>query len=196
MNIFTLKKITIYFVEPVHMPQFIANFYNLDYDTRTPTRSEGVLSTSDIIRFIRSVSEERPGRIWISLKPAHIEDSLKHMGTDDWLKVAIQFNPSSSNLDDAMKRFIIITQRSLEPDILPGLDYNLFRNSGTHFSHEYLYYPWAILVVAPWILGLQVVNSCLMCCCLEFTTWQIPHILTKQYTVEYSGHSDSGESKV
>ena len=175
---------------------WLAKFYNLDYDTHTPTRSEGVLSTSDIIRFIRSVAEERPGRIWISLKPAHIEDSLKHMGTDDWLKVAINFNRSNGNLDDAAKRFIIITQRSLEPNIIPGKEYNLFRISGTHFSHHYLYCLWASLVAVPRIVGMHLVNSCLWCCCLEFPTWQIPYILTKQYTAEYSGHSDSGESKV
>jgi hypothetical protein len=178
------------------MPQFIAKFYNLDYDPSKPTRSEGVLSTSDIIRFIRSVAEERQGGGWRSLEPVHIEGSLKHMGRDDWLKVAIHFNHSSTTLDDAMKRFIIITQRHLDPNILPGKEYNLVRISGTHFSHHYLYCLWATLVATPPLVGLQLVNSCLWCCCLEFPTWQIPYILTKQYTAKYSGHSDSGESKV
>lgn len=178
------------------MPQFIAKFYNLDYSRYKPMRSISVLSTSDIIRFITSVDEGTPGGGWRSLEPAHIEESLKHMGTDDWLKVAIHCNHSSTTLDDAMKRFIIITQRSLEPNIFPGKEYNLARISGTHFSHHYLYCLWATLVAAPRIVGIQLVNSCLMCCCLEFTTWQIPYILTKQYTAEYSGHSDSGESKV
>jgi len=135
MSIVYVKKLTNFFVEQVYMPQFIAKFYNLDYSWHEPKRSEGVLSTSDIIRFIRSVADKRPGKIWISLEPAHIEESLKHMGTDDWLKVAINFNRISSNLDDAMKRFIIITQRSLEPNIIPGKEYNLVRISGTHFSH-------------------------------------------------------------
>ena len=168
---------------------WLVKFYNLDYDPRKEKIRESVLSTSDIIRFIRSVADERPGRIWKSLEPAHIEESLKHMGTDDWLKVAINFNRSNGNLDDAMKRFIIITQRSSEPNIIPGKEYNLFRNSGTHFSHHYLYCLWATLVAAPRIVGIHLVNSCLWCCCLEFPTWQIPHILTKQYTVEYSGES-------
>jgi hypothetical protein len=177
------------------MPQFIAKFYNLDAYRHKPMRSMSVLSTSDIIRFITSVNEETLWGGWRSLEPAHIEESLKHMGTDDWLKVAIRFN-NSSTLDDAMKRFIIITQRSSEPNIIPGKEYNLARISGTHFSHHYLYCLWATLVATPPLVGIQLVNSCLMCCCLKFTTWQIPYILTKQYTAEYSGHSDSGESKV
>lgn len=178
------------------MPQFIAKYYNLDYDTHIPKRSKSVLSTSDIIRFITYVDEGTPGGGWRSLEPVHIEESLKHMGRDDWLKVAIHCNHSSTTLDDAMKRFIIITQRFLEPNILPGKEYNLVRISGTHFSHHYLYCLWATLVAAPRIVGIQLVNSCLWCCCLESTTWQLPYILTKQYTAEYSGHSDSGESEV
>ena len=173
------------------MPEFIAKFYDLDYSRWKPKRSKSVLSTSDIIRFITSLAyeESRGVMFWSSLEPAHIEESLKDMGTDDWLKVAIHFNHGSSNLDDAMKRFIIITQRSLEPNIFPGKEYNLVRISGTHFSHHYLYCLWVTLVAAPRIVGIQLANSCLWCCCLEFTTWQLPYILTKQYTAEYSGES-------
>jgi len=141
------------------MPQLIAKFYNLDENSYEPVKRKGVLSLTDIISFVESVAKEDM-RTWIMLESARIEESLKKIGANGWLKVAIQFDPVSSHLKDAGKRFIIITQRADEPCALPENEYNGITVSGTHFSHKYLWNLWSCFVIVPWVLLRFVAYSC------------------------------------
>jgi len=165
------------------MPQLIAKFYNLDDTPHEPIKSKGVLSLSDITSFVISLAKET-GRTWYMLESLRIEESLAHMGANGWLKVAIQFEPCS-DLKDAHKRFIIITQRADEPCGLAIDEYNVFKVSGTHFSHKYLWNLWCCLILVPWVLLRFVGYSC--CCNRE----DMNPILsfTKQYKEKYNSLS-------
>jgi len=165
------------------MPPFLAKYYNLRSNLYAQIRSVSVLSTSDIISFITSVAEE-DGSTWSSLESAHIEESLRRMGANDWLKVAIQFDRNNSNLDNPTKKFIIITKQTSEPCVLPGKEYNIFKMSGTHFLHPCLWTLWACLVTLPWVLFTDVAARC--CLCLDLSA---NHLLTKQYVAQYNGAS-------
>ena len=165
------------------MPQFIANFYNLDENSYEPIKSKAVLSVTDITSIVISLAKET-GRTWCMLESLRIEESLARMGANDWLKVAIQFE-SGTDLKDAGKRFLIITQRADGPCVLPENEYNGFTVSGTHSSHKYLWNLWCCLVLVPWLLLKFVAYS-----------WSYNHedmnpirSFTKQYKETYNGLS-------
>jgi hypothetical protein len=140
------------------MPQLIAKFYNLDENSHEPIKSKPVLSLSDITNFVISLAKE-DGRTWCMLESLRIEESLARMGVNGWLKVAIQFAPCS-DLKDAHKRFIIITQRVDEPCGLVIDEYNGFTVSGTHSSHRYIWNLWSCFVLVPWVILKFVAYSC------------------------------------
>jgi hypothetical protein len=165
------------------MPQLIAKFYNLDENSHEPIKSKAVLSLSDITSFVISLAKE-DGRTWCMLESLHIEESLARMGVNGWLKVAIQFAPRS-DLKDAHKRFIVITQRADEPCGLAIDEYNGFTVSGTHFSHKYLWNLWGCFVIVPWIIVRFVAYSC-FCCSEDLNPIRA---FTKQYTEKYSSIS-------
>jgi hypothetical protein len=166
------------------MPPLLAKFYNLDENSYEPVKRKGVLSLTDIISFVESVAKEDM-RTWIMLESARIEESLKKIGANGWLKVAIQFDPVSSHLKDAGKRFIILTQRADEPCALPENEYNGFTVSGTHSSHKYLWNLWCCFVLVPYVL-LQFVGY--SCCCNNEDLNPIRKF-TKQYKEIYRGMS-------
>jgi hypothetical protein len=165
------------------MPRLLAKYYDLDENGYEPIKSTCVLSVSEIISFVKEFGQK--GRTWMMLKEALIEESLARLGTNDWLKVAIQFDPVRSHLKDAGKRFIIITQRADEPCAPPLDEYNVVTVSGTHFSHKYLWNLWGCFVIVPWIIVRFVAYSC--CCCSE--DLNPIRAFTKQYTEKYSSIS-------
>ena len=142
---------------PIHMPQLIAKFYDLDNNSEEPIKSKPVLSLSDVTTFVISLAKE-DGRTWCMLESLRIEETLVRMGVNGWLKVAIQFDHHTS----LHKRFIIITQRADGPCALPENEYNGITVSGTHFSHKYLWNLWSCFVIVPWVLLRFVAYSC--CC--------------------------------
>jgi len=142
---------------PIHMPQLIAKFYDLDNNSEEPIKSKPVLSLSDITTFVISLAKEHR-RTWCMLESLRIEESLVRMGVNGWLKVAIQFDHHTS----LHKRFIIITQRADGPCALPENEYNGITVSGNHFSHKYLWNLWSCFVIVPWVLLRFIAYSC--CC--------------------------------
>jgi hypothetical protein len=165
------------------MPQLIAKFYNLDENSHEPIKSKAVLSLSDITSFVISLAKE-DGRTWCMLESLRIEESLARMGVNGWLKVAIQFAPRS-DLKDAHKRFIIITQRADEPCGLAIDEYNGFTVSGTHFSHRYIWNLWSCFVLVPWVILKFVAYSC---CCYSEDMNPI-RSFTKQYKEKFDSLS-------
>jgi hypothetical protein len=166
------------------MPQFIAKLYNLDDNSHEPIKTKAVLSLSDITSFVISLSKENY-RTWIMLESARIEESLARMGANDWLKVAIQFDPVHSHLKEAHKSFIIITQRADEPCGLAIDEYNGFTISGTHFSHRYIWNLWSCFVLVPWVILKFVAYSC---CCYSEDMNPI-RSFTKQYKEKFDSLS-------
>jgi hypothetical protein len=165
------------------MPQLIAKFYNLDENSHEPIKSKAVLSLSDITSFVISLAKE-DGRTWCMLESLRIEESLARMGVNGWLKVAIQFAPRS-DLKDAHKRFIVITQRADEPCGLAIDEYNGFTVSGTHFSHRYIWNLWSCFVLVPWVILKFVAYSC---CCYNEDMNPI-RSFTKQYKEKFDSLS-------
>jgi len=165
------------------MPQLIAKFYNLDENSYEPIKSKAVLSLSDITTFVISLAKE-DGRTWCMLESLRIEESLARMGVNGWLKVAIQFAPRS-DLKDAHKRFIVITQRADEPCGLAIDEYNGFTVSGTHFSHRYIWNLWSCFVLVPWVILKFVAYSC---CCYSEDMNPI-RSFTKQYKEKFDSLS-------
>jgi len=165
------------------MPQFIAKVYNLDENSYEPIKSKSVLSVTDITTFVISLAKET-SRTWCMLESARIEESLGRMCKSDWLKVAIQFEPGS-DLKDAGKRFIIVTQQADGPRPLPENEYNGFTVSGTHFSHKYLWNLWCCFVIVPWVLVRFVAYSC-FCNREDFNPIRS---FTKQYKEKYNSQS-------
>jgi hypothetical protein len=165
------------------MPQLIAKFYNLDENSHEPIKSKAVLSLSDITSFVISLAKE-DGRTWCMLESLRIEESLARMGVNGWLKVAIQFAPRS-DLKDAHKRFIVITQRADEPCGLAIDEYNGFTVSGTHFSHKYIWNLWSCFVLVPWVILKFVAYSC---CCYSEDMNPI-RSFTKQYKEKFDSLS-------
>ena len=165
------------------MPQLIAKFYNLDENSYEPIKSKSVLSVSDITSFVISLAKET-GRTWCMLESLRIEESLGCMGANGWLKVAIQFEPGT-DLKDAHKRFLIVTQRADEPCGLPIDEYNVFTVSGTHSSHKYLWNLWSCVVLVPWVILQFVAYSC---CCNREDLNPI-RSFTKQYKEKYNSLS-------
>ena len=165
------------------MPQLIAKFYNLDENSHEPIKSKAVLSLSDITSFVISLAKE-DGRTWCMLESLRIEESLARMGVNGWLKVAIQFAPRS-DLKDAHKRFIVITQRADEPCGLAIDEYNGFTVSGTHFSHRYIWNLWSCFVLVPWVILKFVAYSC---CCYSEDMNPI-RSFTKQYKEKFDSLS-------
>ena len=165
------------------MPQLIAKFYNLDENSHEPIKSKAVLSVSDITSFVISLAKE-DGRTWCMLESLRIEESLARMGVNGWLKVAIQFAPRS-DLKDAHKRFIVITQRADEPCGLAIDEYNGFTVSGTHFSHRYIWNLWSCFVLVPWVILKFVAYSC---CCYSEDMNPI-RSFTKQYKEKFDSLS-------
>lgn len=163
------------------MPPFFVKYYNLSKNTTAQIRSKSVISINDIISFITSVADE-DNSIWSSLESSRIEKSLKRMGINDWLKIAINFDQENRNFDNAIKRFIIITKRPNEPCVLPGQEYNIFKMSGTHFSNQCFWILWSCLITTPWVLATDAVCSC---CFIINTT----NLLTKQYVTQYKRES-------
>jgi len=159
-------------LEPVIM---LAKYYDVEENYYEPITSKSVLSIRDIKSFVISVAKEYQ-RPWSMLDLARIEESMRHMGTDGWLKVAIQFEPGG-NLKDAGKRFIIVTQRADGPRAFPEDEYNPFTISGTHSSHKYLWNIWCCLVMVPWVLGLA---ASAFFCCVDLNPIRS---FTKQYTL-------------
>jgi len=166
------------------MPQLLAKYYNLDENSNEPVKSIGVLSLTDITSFVISLAKDT-GRTWIMLESLRIEESLRRMGAKDWLKVAIQFDPIRSDLKDAGKRFIIITQRADEPCVSPLDEYNVCTVSGTHFSHKYVWNLWSCFVIVPWVLLTFVAMKC---CCNSEGLNPI-RVFTKQYKEKYTSQS-------
>jgi hypothetical protein len=160
----------------------IAKFYNLDENLYEPIKSKAVLSVTDITNFVISLAKESE-RTWCMLESLRIEESLARMGAKDWLKVAIQFE--GSELKDAGKRFLIVTQQAVGPLPLPENEYNGFTVSGTHFSHKYLWNLWCCLVLVPWVLLRFVAYSC------SGNREDLNPIrsFTKQYTEKYNSQS-------
>jgi hypothetical protein len=165
------------------MPQLIAKFYNLDENSHEPIKSKAVLSLSDITSFVISLAKE-DGSTWCMLESLRIEESLARMGVNGWLKVAIQFAPRS-DLKDAHKRFIVITQRADEPCGLAIDEYNGFTVSGTHFSHRYIWNLWSCFVLVPWVILKFVAYSC---CCYSEDMNPI-RSFTKQYKEKFDSLS-------
>lgn len=158
------------------MSTFIVKYYDFSDDYSKPVKKRSVLSVNEIIEFVEVVSKEENSAFkWSILKSAHIEESLRRMGPNDWIKVALQTDGGDDNYVNTEIRFIILTQMKDDPCKELVHHYSLAGSVGPHFSNVitytlwlyFLYYPWCLIFVVIVFLYWLLCFSCIKCyrCC-------------------------------
>jgi len=173
------------------MPPFIVKYYDRSEDDTTPIKKRNVLSVDDIVEFVEFVSKEY-GNTWSILESARIEESLKRMDTNDWLKVAMQTN-GRDNFVNIELRFIILTQMKDDPCQELVRHYSLFGSVGPHFPNVTRYRLWFYLLYCPWV-GLTALTwiSYAFCCSCITSLSPIKHLFKtyKVVTIGKTGVTD------